>query len=447
MKNIQDKSIPYEMLRIYVKFVFPKFFREVEVRNVENIPLNQPVIFAPNHQCGLIDPLSVLLNQHDPVVFMARADIFKSKALREFLNFLKITPVYRIRDGYENLTKNESQFKMVEKVLLEKKQLCLMPEGTQGDKRRLLPLVKGLFRIAFSADEKLQRDNYVRIVPVGINYSNYLHAGSDLVVSFGEPVMTEEYLPLHKENPANALNVLKKDLSEKISGLIVDIRSKEHYDIIYHLSCYCTPAILKQMNIHCDAKNVAGKKFDVRKLLGKKLDEIDRTNPEKISQWGNLCKRIDKLPGSPVEIAEWMNSKIDIFTGIFYSLISILLSPWLLLNLPVWLICRKINSTNEDKQMNTTISFVAGLLLDPLMYLAISIIIGYFFNIGVGLTIALFLTNCIMCLLAERWRQHIRIPFRRFIHLFGNKRQNVIRCRKDYRLLMQSMDNLIKTFC
>ena len=112
------------------------------------------MIFAPNHQNALNDALIVLFSAPGDVVFLARADIFKKRFLAFFLNSLKILPVFRQRDGAAELGKNADIFDISVDVLKNRHYLCVMPEGNHGDQRRLRSLVKGIFRIAFSAQEE-----------------------------------------------------------------------------------------------------------------------------------------------------------------------------------------------------------------------------------------------------------------------------------------------------
>ena len=57
-----------------------------------------------------MDPLAVMFSINKQIVFLARADIFKNKIAAKFLHFLKILPVFRIRDGKENLNNNDLTF-------------------------------------------------------------------------------------------------------------------------------------------------------------------------------------------------------------------------------------------------------------------------------------------------------------------------------------------------
>ena len=83
-----------------------------------------------------------------------QAFLFKKGFFAKALRFLKILPAFRIRDGYENLGQNDATFEAAREVLEQHNALCVMPEGNQGDQRKLRPFAKGIFRIAFTAQEQ-----------------------------------------------------------------------------------------------------------------------------------------------------------------------------------------------------------------------------------------------------------------------------------------------------
>src|SRR6266498_554685 len=109
-RHLYKYSISYALLKKYVNVIHSLFYSEICIINPENVPDKGPVIFAPNHQNALMDALAILLLVDKQPVFMARADIFKQKTVGAILNFLKIIPVFRIRDGASNLANNTQSF-------------------------------------------------------------------------------------------------------------------------------------------------------------------------------------------------------------------------------------------------------------------------------------------------------------------------------------------------
>ncbi|NJM15402.1 MAG: hypothetical protein HC896_08510 [Bacteroidales bacterium] len=166
-KEIDNKSIGYNLLRTYTKFIFRRYYKKYETHNAKSVKQNKPIIFALNHQNALMDALAVVHAVKSQPVFLARSDIFRNPVQAKILNFFKIMPIYRIRDGAENVKKNDEVFEKTMNVLRNKKSpLGIMPEGMHGDKRRLRPLVKGVFRIALLAQQEYGKTRKCSLCPL-----------------------------------------------------------------------------------------------------------------------------------------------------------------------------------------------------------------------------------------------------------------------------------------
>jgi 1-acyl-sn-glycerol-3-phosphate acyltransferase len=107
-----------------------------------------------------------------PKVYVARADIFKNPTLAKIFTFLKIMPIMRMRDGINEVKKNDKTIEKAVDVLKDKVPFCIFPEGQHQAKHSAQPLSKGIFRIAFQAQE-LMPGQPLYIVPVGIQYGNF----------------------------------------------------------------------------------------------------------------------------------------------------------------------------------------------------------------------------------------------------------------------------------
>ena len=100
-KNIQDNGWFYTFLKIFVDWSVKSSYRKYQVEGQENIPSDGSVIWAANHTNALMDPMVILSSSSIRKVFVARADIFKKNWARKALTFLKVMPIYRIRDGFD----------------------------------------------------------------------------------------------------------------------------------------------------------------------------------------------------------------------------------------------------------------------------------------------------------------------------------------------------------
>jgi len=445
--NIQDKNFGYELVKTIVHFLYPKFYRQIEVRGLDNVPVDEPLIFAGNHQNGVMDPVAIILFQKEPIVYMARADIFKSPINRMLLRFIKVTPVYRIRDGFENLTKNDQQIKEAINVLLDRKRLGVMPEGNHGENHTLRPLVKGLFRIGYQAEIQLKNRAHVKIIPVGIDYNFYQHAGSDLVLTYGKPIEVKDFLPIYLENPALGLNALRTELSTALSDLMLDIRS-ENYDRIYRLCCFGVPAYLDfliEKGIQTEALTVAGLRFDARRALAVLLERLESENPELLETIDKWTMNLNKLPGDPNEISEWMDETPTRTNPILLGFMALILIPGFVLNVPSWMMNRLIVSNVEDKQMHSTFVFTLGIAFNLLVYLSITLFVGNLLKASALQFVMLFLFIGTLGLVSEKGRQFLRIPWRKFKYSFGKQKVLIDACRSDFQKLKEVLKKLLET--
>ncbi len=211
------------------------FYRKVIVLGLDNIQPDDHVIFAPNHQNALMDALAVLFTHKGQPVFLARADIFKKKIIASILYFLKILPVYRLRDGFGSLKGNDEIFNKTIDVLKNKNGLVILPEGDHAGFRRLRQLKKGICRVAFQADEATDFKLRIKIIPVGLEFTNYSSYREVLTVVYGKPIEVSDYHEQYRENPEKALNSLKNRLSSEMKKVMVHIDSDQDYEAIDEL--------------------------------------------------------------------------------------------------------------------------------------------------------------------------------------------------------------------
>lgn len=235
-ENIEKYSTGYALLKTAANFWHNSFFyRKVIVVGKDNINPDDYLIYATNHQNALMDALAVLFTQKGQPVFLARADIFKSKFIASILYFLKILPVYRIRDGFDSLKSNDWIFNKTIDVLKNKNALVILPEGDHEGRRRLRHLKKGICRIAFQADEATGFNLNIKIVPIGIEFTHYSRIRQVLTVVYGRPIEISHFYDSYKKNPQRAMNELKELLSEEMEKLMVHIESEEDYEAIDEL--------------------------------------------------------------------------------------------------------------------------------------------------------------------------------------------------------------------
>ena len=233
-KHIQDSSRFYSFLKIFVDWSVKSSYRKYQVEGIENLPKDGYSIWAANHTNALMDPMVMLSTSKQPKVFVARADIFKKKNVVKILSFLKVMPIYRIRDGIEAVKHNNESIEIATNVILDHVPFVIYPEATHRPKHSLLKLSKGIFHIAESVIEKAKDGKPVYIQPIGIEYSDYFRFRGKVLVRFGHPINVNKFLHEHSDEPAPvAMLQMRGILSDAMAKEIVYIPDDEDYDAIW----------------------------------------------------------------------------------------------------------------------------------------------------------------------------------------------------------------------
>jgi len=216
----------YANVRFWVKLAIKLFYRRIEIHGFNQFPEEGPVLLAPNHQNAFMDALIPAVFAPRPIHFLVRADVFKKGFVKWFLNSLNMMPVYRQRDGISNLAKNEEVFEMCFEILRSKGTLLIFPEAGHLGERRLRPLSKGFTRIVFGALEKHEHLD-IKIVPLGLNYSNYQDSQSRLLINFGNPIPVKAYQETYNENSARAMKELRATLQTELEKQIIHLDGEQ----------------------------------------------------------------------------------------------------------------------------------------------------------------------------------------------------------------------------
>lgn len=380
MSKIFKNTLPYLIGKSYVVWSFRQYYDKIIVQGLENIPENEPVIFAPNHLNALMDALAILsLPPFKQVkVYLSRADLFKlPKPIVSFIRFAKLMPAFRIRDGYENLTKNKASFDEADEVLLHNAAICIMPEGDQGTERKIRPLVKGIFRIAFSAQQKLPEGKSVHIVPIGIDLGDFIRFGQHLIINIGKPIRVADYLDNYLENPAVATNAIKQKLQSDLEDLALHLGSEKHYE------CFATAveAANTPMINALALENNTLNRFLARKKTGKLLMSLEKEEPEVLEQLDSVCKEYKsglqkvKINNSLLEkpIPSTFKSLINCFNILFSFILAL---PGIVMNgFPFILSSQTPKILKiEFKGFYSSVFYGSGIVLFPLFYILQSLL-------------------------------------------------------------------------
>ena len=379
VKKIQDFNLAYAILRYYVDITLKLSYRNIRYVGRENIPQDGAVIYAPNHTNALMDALVILAMDRRAKVFVARADIFKFPILAKIFTFLKIMPIMRMRDGLDEVRRNNETIEKAVDVLRDKVPFCIFPEGQHQAKYSSLPLSKGIFRIAFQAQEMMP-DVPLYIVPVGIRYGNFFRFRSTVSVHVVEPINVGEFITAHKEQTTQEqMNIMREDLTERMKSSILYIPNDDDYEAKYEVCATIVKAQAKKVKqSSSEPLHELDAHFQANRLTVKQIDRLMEEQPERAAELLKLGREAAVLRRSRHISLDSISIKYPVLSRILKLMFFIVALPYCIpvsvLTLPIKLVCMFVCHLMKDKAFHNSARYLVNLVLWPILMIIYAVI-------------------------------------------------------------------------
>lgn len=294
-----------------------------------------------------------------------------------------------MRDGKENLAKNDEIFLSSVRVLENNFALGLFPEAAHSGKRQMLVHKKAVPRIVFMAEEKAKNNLDIQIIPTGIYYSHYWKFNRNLIVNFGKPIRANEFLDQFKQSESAATLSLRQRILDEMQSVVLEIKSTKYYDDFESIREIYGKHFLKRQN----QKNSVLNLFYSDQQLVKKLDELEENNPkitkDIVKSAKNYVSKIKKL-----KLRSWLLEKSDLnwLKIVLNKLILLLGFPIFLFGFifnaaPFFIIDSITRKKIKDKGFWSTFYLVLGIILFPIFYLIEFFAVSWLFP-GIWLKLA-----------------------------------------------------------
>ncbi len=307
------KKIIYNFAKFLAWVNLKLYFSKIEITGREKVPTGEnPIILAVNHQAAFLDAVVAGTLSPLPVNFLTRSDVFKP-ATQWIFSAFNMIPIYRIRDGFASLSKNEAIFETCKQILLDQKQLLIFPEGNHAEEHFLRPITKGISRIALNS--QLINSHDIMVVPVGINYFHHTRSGRKLSLFYGDPINVREFIPEDNKIGPRNLNDFRKAVMSGMKECLI-IPEKENYEQ--------TRFVFSRSN----------EKLSHSKIKGL-VSEQSNFKQESRNGMAHLFSQLLKLPSLPVYLLYHWVEKNKVSQVAFISSIKLATGMFLF---PVWVI-------------------------------------------------------------------------------------------------------------
>ncbi len=297
------------------------YFRSIHIKGLENIPTSGPIVFVANHNSAFMDPIVLAVHIKRPLFFLARGESFKSKLVSFFFGRLHMIPIYRPEITPDLAHKNKQVFQKCYDHLKKGKTILIFPEGISRTGRNLQKLKTGTARIVLGAEAQNNFKLNVKIVPIGINYSNPHHFKSDVFVNFGIPLGVLEYQDLYNEDESSSVHKLTSEIEMELKKLLIIVNNVKLNNLITQIEN------LYRSKLRDETRNTdkAIQDFYLSKEIVKAVEFIKKEYPNKalnfevkISNYFNRLKQL-KLRDTQIRAG---NIRIEIWTNILYFILG-----------------------------------------------------------------------------------------------------------------------------
>jgi len=229
------KILIYNFCKLLIWAGIRVYYDERTVVNKEQAQIKGPCIVVSNHPSTVLDPFNAVVYLPRNVHFLANASLFKNKAAAWLLNHLFCIPVERFKDTGGRPLNNRASFVRASHHLSGGGCMYIAPEGSSYVERHLRKLKTGVARIALDTEHENNFQMGLRILPVGLNYSDPTKFRSRLLTVYGEPVVVASFRKEYEEDRIKAVRKLTAHLEEQMNPLLINTEDEDEDKLLAHL--------------------------------------------------------------------------------------------------------------------------------------------------------------------------------------------------------------------
>jgi len=217
----------YSVAKIICKVCIQFYYGKIEVKGLEHLPTDMPILLACNHPTGFFEPVIIACIMDRPLHFITRGDLFSKKLLGPLLRATNQIPIFRFKDGYAGLRQNNKSIAAAKAALTGGGALLMFVEGKTEDVKMLKPLQKGMARISTALHSKGLEH---AIVPLGINYIDTVTLGSRVMLNFGKPIDPAPIITSATDE-RKAYPKLNKVVASKMKEMLLHVGDRSRHSV------------------------------------------------------------------------------------------------------------------------------------------------------------------------------------------------------------------------
>ena len=373
----------YSILRFLFQLTVKGYFRSITVLGKEHIPDTGPVIFVANHPSAFMDPILLSTEVNRRLFFLARGDIFDHRIASAFFRLINMIPVYRKGETPGHTDRNDMVFQKCFEHLSKGKTLLIFPEGNSKTERKLRSLKTGTARIAIGAELFNSFRLGVKIVPIGINYTNPHNFRSDVFINFGPPIEVVEYKEIYVQDDHRGVIMLTEHIRHELEKLLVIVQNEQLEELVRQIELLYRSKLRESM----EPADKGIQDFKLSKDIVMALNYHIKRDPEKVELFqANIAAYLNGLKELNIRDSQVRMShlNIDLLKSITYFAAGMpmfvfgYITNYLPFKLAGW-VSSKVPTRGD---FVGSIKIAAGMLIFLILYILEALIVGRYTNIG-----------------------------------------------------------------
>ena len=279
----------YAGVRGVVRFWLWFFFKAVDVRHPERVPVSGPVLLCINHPNNLIDSLVVGAALDRKVHYLATASLFRNPVVARFLLACGAIPVYRKQDRTSAgpADPNASTFAACAAAFAKGRVIAIYPEGTTHAESRVQRIKTGAARIALGWESERPRD--LTVVPVGLTFEARKSFRARVLVSFGPALPVHAYVAAYRDAPVQAVDALTDDLQRAMEAEVVNVDRIDDTKLVRAIEELYRPELAREV---METRGLAPRQVDMVRLSRSIVDAVNHFKAREPARVESLWQRI-----------------------------------------------------------------------------------------------------------------------------------------------------------
>ena len=317
----------YNLLNLILRIAVRVYFKKITVHTAAPLPEEGPMIIVANHPNTFMDPIVIGLQMKQKLFFLSKAAVFRSAFSKWLLPKFNMIPVYRAQDDPTQMHRNEETFDKCYECLARKGTIMIFPEGVSLTQRKLEKLKTGAARIALGAEAANGYKLGVKVLTVGLNYSNPHRFQSELFMNIDTGINVMDFAEQHKQDAFKAAQALTDLIRKRMEEHIIAIEDADTDRLVKNIETVYKSKLLQE-------RPTKEEDFAMTKRIVEAVNYFKAKQPQRVQRVSQMANNyftdLDRLDLNDYLMKNFSKSR-SVFFRSTYTL------AYLILGFPFWL--------------------------------------------------------------------------------------------------------------